>query len=45
MTGIGGVFFRSRDPEALVGWYAEQVGLPVQPDSNVVFTGERGAHV
>ena len=45
VTGIGGIFFRSRDPEALVGWYAEHVGVPVQPDGYVVFTGERGAHV
>ena len=45
VTGIGGVFFRSRDPEALVAWYAEHVGVPVQPDGYVVFTGERGAHV
>ena len=22
-TGIGGVFFRARDPEALRSWYAE----------------------
>ena len=45
VTGIGGVFFRSRDPEALVAWYAEHVGVPVQPDGYVVFAGERGAHV
>jgi predicted enzyme related to lactoylglutathione lyase len=28
MTGIGGVFFRARDPEALKAWYVEHVGLP-----------------
>ena len=28
MTGIGGVFFRARDPEALKAWYAEHLGLP-----------------
>ena len=27
MTGIGGVFFRARDPEALKAWYAEHLGL------------------
>ena len=45
VTGIGGVFFRASDPEALVAWYAEHVGVPVQPDGYVVFRGERGAHV
>jgi predicted enzyme related to lactoylglutathione lyase len=45
VTGIGGVFFRAQDPEALVAWYAEHVGVPVQPDGYVVFTGEHGAHV
>ena len=29
MTGIGGVFFRARDPEALRVWYHEHVGLPL----------------
>ncbi len=45
VTGIGGVFFRSRDPEALTAWYAEHVGVPVQPDGYVVFTDSRDAHV
>jgi predicted enzyme related to lactoylglutathione lyase len=29
VTGIGGVFFRARDPKALVDWYAEHLGVPV----------------
>jgi len=45
VTGIGGVFFRSRDPKALVDWYAENLGAPVQDDGYVVFSGERGSHV
>jgi catechol 2,3-dioxygenase-like lactoylglutathione lyase family enzyme len=28
VTGIGGVFFRARDPEGLKAWYAEHLGLP-----------------
>jgi predicted enzyme related to lactoylglutathione lyase len=28
-TGIGGIFFRARDPEALKRWYHEQLGLPL----------------
>ena len=27
MTGIGGFFFRARDPEALNRWYAEHLGV------------------
>jgi len=44
-TGIGGVFFRAKDPDALVAWYAEHVGVPVQPDGYVVFTDRRSAQV
>ena len=35
-TGIGGVFFRSSDPEALRDWYAEHLGLQPNPDGVVV---------
>ena len=45
VTGIGGVFFRAKDPEALVTWYAERLGIPVQPDGYVVFEESRAAHV
>lgn len=27
VTGIGGVFFRAKDPEALQAWYREHLGL------------------
>ena len=27
VTGIGGVFLRSRDPKAMAKWYAEHLGL------------------
>jgi predicted enzyme related to lactoylglutathione lyase len=37
VTGVGGVFFRARDPEALTRWYAEHLGVPVQPDGHVLF--------
>lgn len=26
-TGIGGVFFRSRDPAQLIGWYRQHLGI------------------
>jgi glyoxylase I family protein len=27
-TGIGGLFFRARDPKALAAWYADNLGIP-----------------
>jgi predicted enzyme related to lactoylglutathione lyase len=27
VTGIGGVFFKSRDPKALAAWYQEHLGI------------------
>ena len=32
VTGIGGFFFRARDPDALNAWYAEHLGV-VMPES------------
>jgi len=29
VTGIGGVFFKARDPHALGEWYREHLGIPV----------------
>lgn len=31
VTGIGGLFFRSRDPEALAQWYRDHLGIPLIP--------------
>lgn len=30
VTGIGGVFFKARDPKALARWYRDNLGLDVQ---------------
>ncbi|HEX8850523.1 MAG TPA: VOC family protein [Gemmatimonadaceae bacterium] len=39
VTGIGGVFFKARDPKALAAWYRENLGVDV-PDGQTygVFT-------
>ncbi len=43
VTGIGGVFFRSRDPQALSDWYVQHLGLPVDDEGYVVLRwGDRG---
>ena len=33
VTGIGGLFFRSRDPKVLKQWYAEHLGINISPES------------
>lgn len=30
VTGLGGVFFKARDSEALSAWYRDRLGLPVE---------------
>ncbi|HJT33175.1 MAG TPA: VOC family protein [Pirellulales bacterium] len=30
VIGIGGVFFKARDPQALAAWYREHLGLPIE---------------
>lgn len=39
VTGIGGVFFRTRDPDALRSWYAEHLGIDVQDWGGAPFEG------
>ena len=41
VQGIGGVFFRSRDPEALRGWYAEHLGIAME-EYGTTFTAKGG---
>ncbi len=33
VTGIGGFFFRAKDPARLRSWYAEQLGIDLTPTS------------
>lgn len=30
VTGVGGVFLRSSDPQRLANWYAEHLGMPIE---------------
>lgn len=32
VTGIGGVFFKARNPKKLGAWYQKHLGLPVDPN-------------
>jgi len=33
VTGIGGVFLRATDPQALALWYQQHLGVPLYPDA------------
>jgi predicted enzyme related to lactoylglutathione lyase len=41
VQGIGGVFFRARDPDALRAWYAEHLGIELE-DYGTTFTAREG---
>lgn len=30
ITGVGGVFFKARDPKALAAWYRDVLGMPLE---------------
>jgi predicted enzyme related to lactoylglutathione lyase len=42
VLGIGGVFFRATDPEALRSWYETHLGIPVADWGGTVLTAEAG---
>ena len=42
VSGIGGVFLRSRDPAALAAWYAEHLGLDVEDWNGAVLRASGG---
>ncbi len=37
VTGIGGVFFKAKDPEALKRWYVEHLGFDLEEWGGVIF--------
>jgi predicted enzyme related to lactoylglutathione lyase len=37
VRGIGGVFFKSKDPKALSKWYADHLGVPVEDWGGAAF--------
>ncbi len=42
VIGIGGIFFKSRDPQALAAWYRMHLGLDVQAWGGASFEGGTG---
>jgi predicted enzyme related to lactoylglutathione lyase len=43
VIGIGGVFFKARDPVALAAWYREQLGVPVEANATHAALAEKDA--
>jgi predicted enzyme related to lactoylglutathione lyase len=41
VEGVGGVFFRARDPDALRNWYSEHLGIEME-EFGTVFTAREG---
>jgi predicted enzyme related to lactoylglutathione lyase len=37
VTGIGGIFFKARNPKALAAWYRDFLGIPLQDWGGAVF--------
>ena len=42
VTGIGGIFFKAKDPKALAAWYKQHLGIDVQPWGGAAFTWTDG---
>jgi predicted enzyme related to lactoylglutathione lyase len=43
VLGLGGLFFKSVDPDAMREWYGRVLGLSVEPWGGVVFTPDAAA--
>src|SRR5437773_10627508 len=41
VTGIGGIFFKAKDPKALVQWYRRHLGIDIE-DTVALFTWRSG---
>ena len=37
VTGVGGIFFKAKDPKALAEWYREHLGVPIEPWGGAAF--------
>ena len=42
VTGIGGIFFKARDPAALQDWYRKHLGMDIQSWGGLAFNASDG---
>lgn len=44
ITGIGGIFFKSKDPKALMAWYRDVLGMKVEAWGGVMLSYDAPGH-
>lgn len=44
VTGIGGIFIKAKDPKALVAWYRDVLGVPVQSWGGAIMRYDAANH-
>src|SRR6185437_7904439 len=44
ITGVGGVFFKAKDPKALAAWYRDVLGMPVEDWGGAMLAYDAPAH-
>jgi predicted enzyme related to lactoylglutathione lyase len=44
ITGVGGIFVKSKDPKALANWYKNVLGLPLEPWGGGTFKYDAPGH-
>lgn len=42
VIGVGGIFFKAKDPKRLSAWYQDHLGVPVQSWGGAVFNWSEG---
>jgi predicted enzyme related to lactoylglutathione lyase len=45
VRGIGGIFFKAKDPAALTAWYRDRLGVPLEDWGGAVFIADGGKTV
>ena len=44
ITGVGGIFVKSKDPKALARWYRDVLGVPIEPWGGAMFKPDGAGH-
>jgi catechol 2,3-dioxygenase-like lactoylglutathione lyase family enzyme len=44
ITGVGGIFVKSKDPKALARWYRDVLGLPLEPWGGATLHADAPGH-
>jgi len=44
ITGVGGLFVRSKDPKALAAWYRDVLGVKLEPWGGATFKADAPSH-